>query len=487
MKNLLLTLTILGISLYSMAQQSIIWEPEISVADGSIYGNTRPRLTLSTNDNPVVIFGGVGGALHIARLNGANFDSPTPIVPAGMETYLANWTGPDIAAHGDTVIAVFKAQPISTGNIYTVRSTDGGITFSDTIRADDHDIGESWMPAMDIDDNGNPVVTYMIFNAQGLDERIAVVHSTNAGLSYEPQLVVTATTNGVACDCCPPEVVVSGNTQLALFRNNESNIRDSYGSLSEDGGVSFTSDANLDNLNWLITSCPATGPAGVIIGDSAYVVSASRAAGTYRVYASAASAVGGLNLGDVTMMDPPTATAGDIQNFPRISGSNDTLVVVWEEKLSGNTDIICAVSTDGNSSSLGTYKSMVNASATGTQSKPDVIYKNGFVHVVYQDYASDDVIYRRGTIADVTGVNDLIAEQVHVSPNPTSGHIQISGLPNIDAEKIAVFNAQGQEVLFDSAINQNSIDLEIKDSKGNYQVVIYLINGSKVVKSVILN
>ena len=58
------------------------------------------------------------------------------------------------------------------------------------------------------------------------------------------------------------------------------------------------------------------------------------------------------------------------------------------------------------------------------------------MHVVYQDYASDDVIYRRGTIADVTGVNDLIAEQVHVSPNPTSGHIQISGLPNIDAEKI---------------------------------------------------
>lgn len=487
MKSALFLLILLSLTFQVNAQQSIIWEPEISVADGLIYGNTRPRLALTSNDNPIVLFGGgSNGALYTARFNGSSFDAPYSIVPTGIETYLANWTGPDIAAKGDTIVAVFKAQPIDTGNIYSVRSTDGGITFSDTIRVDNHDIGQSWMPALDIDDDGNPVVTYMIFDASGADERIAVVQSTNAGISYQPQVVATAAANGVACDCCPPEMVVNGTTQLALFRNNESNIRDSYGALSEDGGTSFTSDANLDNLNWMITSCPSTGPAGVIIGDSAYVVSASRGDGTYRVYVSSAGVQGGLNLGTVTMMDPPTSTTGDTQNFPRISGSSDTLVVVWEEKVSGNTDIMCAVTTDGNPQSLASFKSMVNASATGTQTKPDVIFKNGFVHVVYQDYASDDVIYRRGTIADVTGLNDLSADHIQVSPNPTTGKFQIDGISGKDIEEIKVINAHGQIVSFTSSNTGDGIEIIINDSVGTYQVVLQLVSGVNLVKTVIL-
>ena len=106
------------------------------------------------------------------------------------------------------------------------------------------------MPALTMDDNGNPVVTYMTFDAAGAEEGIAVVKSLDGGLSYQAQVNATTGAPGVACDCCSPEVLSSGAYQMVLYRNNESNIRDGHAVLSEDGGDTFTSTANMDNLNW---------------------------------------------------------------------------------------------------------------------------------------------------------------------------------------------------------------------------------------------
>jgi hypothetical protein len=222
--------------------------------------------------------------------------------------------------------------------------------------------------------------------------------------------------------------VVNGQYQLALFRNNDANIRDIWGSLSTDGGASFTSIENLDNLNWQINSCPSTGPHGVIIGDSAYTVSASRGEGTYRVYVNTSGLSGGLNVNSIHMMQEPTSTAGDTQNYPRIAGSGDTLIVVWEEKESGNTDICYSVTTDGNAQTLTTYKEKVNSNLAGFQGKPDVIFRNGFVHVIYQDLNAGHVMYRRGVVSDVTNVAELSDAFVDVYPNPTNRFITVDGI-----------------------------------------------------------
>ena len=274
---------------------------------------------------------------------------------------------------------------------------------------------------------------------------------------------------------------MKGQYQLSLFRNNETNVRDTWGSLSTDGGVSFASTQNLDNLGWVINSCPSTGPHGVIIGDSAYVVSASRGEGTYRVYLSTTGLAGGLNLNSVQMMDEPTSTNGDSQNFPRISGSSDTLVVVWEEKESGNTNIFCSVATDGNSQTLASFKSKVNSAQTGTQSKPDVVYKDGFVHVVYQDLAAGNVIYRKGIVADVTGINELNGAEIEVYPNPTSQLISIRGLEKEFITAVKVIDVLGKEVSVASNwISNNTLQLDLgsKAEAGTYFIEFELINGS---------
>ena len=105
------------------AQQGIIWEPEMVVADGDTFGYIRPRISL-VGDLPIVMLGkGGAGEIFIARGNGSGFDAPIGIVPDGMQTYMANWTGPDIASNGNNVVVVFKEQDIVNGNINGVAGT----------------------------------------------------------------------------------------------------------------------------------------------------------------------------------------------------------------------------------------------------------------------------------------------------------------------------------------------------------------------------
>ena len=469
------------------AQQGVVWEPEISVADGAIYGNIRPRLALSAGDNPVVLFGkSTGGQIFTARLNGASFDTPVALLPAGETSYHASWTGPDIAAHGNTIVVVYKAEPYATSNVYTVRSTDGGVTFSDTIRADSHDAGQTWMPALTMDDNGNPVVTYMTFDAAGAEEGIAVVKSLDGGLSYQAQVNATTGAPGVACDCCSPEVLSSGAYQMVLYRNNESNIRDGHAVLSVSVGDTFTSTANMDNLNWDLMSCPSTGVHGTIIGDSAYVVSGSKGGGPYRVYVSSVSLSGGLNVESVLMMDPSMSGAGDTQNYPRISGKNDTIVMVWEERESFNLDIKIAIATDGLAESLVSFKSRVNANPIGTQAKPDVVYSNGFVHVVYQDYPTGNVIYRKGMITDIADIEEHELSHVTVSPNPVKESFMVSGIEGVDLRAVNLTNALGESIRckyqrIDAGI---AVNLEESEPAGVYFLTIESAENRAVIRLV---
>ena len=398
---------ILLLSLNAFAQQTINWGPEISVADGATYGNIRPRLALTTNDEPVVVFGKNGtGRLFVAKGNAGTFGTPVDILPAGLGTYLANWTGPDIAAKGDTIIAVFKALPFEDGKIYAVRSTDGGLTFSDTIRVDDHETGRTFLPALTIAANGNPIVDYMIFDGPNDNPRYVVAQSADAGLTYGSGVTASEFITGEACDCCPAEMVTDGTNQILLFRNNENNIRDIHAVRSTDGGVSFSAGADMEELGWFITSCPSTGPQGIIIGDSLYLVSASRVSGSYRIYIGSGSLNGTLALENQASPIPPNNNNGT-QNYPRISGEGNTMLMVWEEKETSNPDVFCAVVTNGSINSFADYKARVNTNTTGVQTNPDIVFKNGFAHIVYQDAVSGDVIYRKGTVG-VAGVNENV-------------------------------------------------------------------------------
>jgi hypothetical protein len=414
-------------SFIGMAQEVLSWNSEVQIANGTTYGYLRPRIVLTANDIPLVVFSdGSSQQVYAARWNGASFATPVSLLPQGMTAHTLTWTGPEVAAKGDTVVVVFKANPMDMGNVYAVRSTDGGISFSDTIRVDNYDAGVAWLPSVEIDELGNPSVIYMAHDSLWEHPRYVVSHSTNTGLSYQPAMEISSMIPDEACDCCPADYVIKGNREIMLYRNNENNVRDIYGVYSTDFGATYNSFLQLNQLNWVVTSCPSSGPQGIFRDTDLISVSMSRASGKTRVYITQTDAATTLGTTSDVMMTPPSNVNGS-QNYPRISGNQDTLVVVWQESNPSNPDIYAAFTTTGNINDFLTTKMVVNQDVNGSQTNPDVLVKNGKVHVVFQDAITGSAIYKTGNFGTLALLDqDLTVIQVY--PNPTTSSFVVEGI-----------------------------------------------------------
>ena len=459
--------TFLSVVLWS--QPIISWEEEIFVTQTNQFGNTRPRITLAANDVPVVIFGKTStGLLYTARLNGSIFDTPVTLLPGTVSSYLTTWTGPDIASKGDTVIAVFKAMSMDLGKVYALRSIDGGITFSDTIRVDNHDSGHAWMPSLDMDENGNPSIVYMAHDASMTNPRYNVVHSIDQGITYQPEMEIALSIPDEACDCCPAEYVIDGAQHALLYRNNDANIRDIYAVYSDDDGANYSSYTNVNNLNWTLSSCPSTGPHGIFNNGKLLTSSASAASGKYRAYLSETVTSPSLILQSQTMMTPPQNING-VQNYPRISGKNDTIVLIWQENSPSNNDIFSGITVSGSIQELVDSKAIVNDSTLGSQSNPDIIYANGKIHCVFQDAISGKVIYKRG-ILSMNSISQIPDQDIIVFPNPLSTSLTIKS--NLLSSSYTIYNVLGEIVQTGVLTSlQTEVNLSVLPN-GTYQLII---------------
>jgi hypothetical protein len=465
-------ISMLFLSTFGFGQSSIVWEPEIPVADGSVYGNLRPRVVLTSTNVPLVVFSKISnGSVHAARWNGSSFNTPIALLPQGESAYVASWTGPDVASKGDTVIVVYKDSDLENGRIYSLRSTDGGISFSDTIHVDSHPAGVTWLPALDLDENGNPSVIYMGHDPVWLHPRYFVTHSTDQGLTYQPEMDIAVALPDEACDCCPAEYVINGDRHALLFRNNAANIRDIYAIYSSDDGISYPVLENIDQLDWNVNSCPSTAPHGLLRDTDLITVSASKASGEYRVYLSKSTANTDLNFVSRIEMTPPVNLNG-IQNYPRISGKGDSVFLVWQESEGSAMDIMCAFTTGNDLNDLLTTKHTVNANTTSSQTNPDIVYRDGTVHLVYQDAFTGDVIYRKGILGSAGLSEADESNDLTPFPNPTNnGLVELRGV-NSNAE-LRVLDVTGKELKTTIHRENDSvlIDLSAYD-EGMYFLVI---------------
>ena len=465
----LLTLLISG---QAFAQLGVNWNSEISVSDGSVYGYLRPRMVLTANDVPVIAYGNSVG-LYVSRWNGTGFDTPVSLLPAGMEQYMSGWTGADIASKGDTVIVVFKEQPLTAGHVYSVRSTDGGVTFSDTIRVDNHTSGVAWMPSLDMDEFGNPVVSYMIHD-DWANPRYVLAQSADVGLTYDTEIEVITALPGETCDCCPSEMVIDGARRVLLFRNNESNLRDIYGVLSNDGGVTYPYQTNVDNTGWIINACPSTGPHGVFNNNELLTVFTSKATGTNRVNISVSDVSGGLSYATIYSLNDAEMS----QNYPRISQSNDTTVMAWQGTATTGSDVYVSVVTGGDYGQLLSDATIANAGQTGAQSNPDVIIKNGVVYYCFQDAGTTSVNFKTGTIQSVASQNELEDfSNLLISPNPSS-----TGVYTLNTgayRNVEVYNQLGEKVSFSIATDGSFSTISLdRQQAGIYQLRVVLKDDS---------
>jgi hypothetical protein len=367
-----------------------------------------------------------------------------------------------------------------SANIYVVRSTDGGVTWGLPVQADPGVGPFDDLPSIALSDAGNPSVMFMVFDSVMADPHYVVTSSVDGGATYPPVITVSDSASHEVCDCCPGYLAIKGNYFVPAWRRNSSNTRDMWVSVSSDGGMTYPDAIDMDNTNWVIMSCPSSGPSPFLTTDSVITAFMSRASGSYRVYISTAGYT--LQNGFSNYADN-SVTSATVQNYPFLAGSNDTIAMVYQQTIAGNSDAMYSYSYTG-ASGLINNSYMLNNSATGNQKNPHVTYAAGTFHFVWVDFATGHVMYKSGTVP--TGISENENRPpLMVYPNPSNETIRIDlGMLSGKKAVLEVFDVNGRAVESTDVTGMKNYTLG-KQAPGIYFVKVSGENGSQQLAKVI--
>ena len=422
--------------------QTLLITDPIQVADNSMYGKTRPRIAINRSGEPVVMWSRSStNQVYISTKNfgSQSFNTPVKVTPDGIEAFVANWAGPDVASFGDTVFVTYHSTPEATGKSYVHRSIDGGLSFGDSVRVDHPTVDQSRFPTVAVTDQGNPVVGFMKFEGNWLDPQYTVANSNDQGMSFQPDVVASELAPGEVCDCCPAQVATgSAGFQSIAYRNNDNNLRDNWVSISSDNGSTFPNALDVDDANWVVNSCPSSGPDAFFFGDTLYTVWMSEGSGETRIYCASVSAQdGGIGYSGLVRNQP---FDGFTENFVRIAGDNENMGVVYQAWNMGETDSYLITSESGITGFSDTIR--LGAVQDGAQRYPDIAFHNGVYHIVYDDSEAGHLMYQTAYYANV-GVEELTSDsRLWCSGN---GQMQVE-LESDERFIIQLINSLGQVI-----------------------------------------
>ena len=468
MKQLFTILIMFGS--FQAFSQTITWGTPITVTTGT-GSNLHPRIKLNRSGNPYILWGKTDTRTYFSKWNGTAFT--TPIVPSGSLTIFAqSWAGPDLAALGDTVYVSMKVTPetSNTNYCYLAHSYNGGSSFSPPVRIDNIDTNTSRFPIVTTTANGNPLIAFMKFNAALLSNAHYVVsRSTDYGLTFSADTPASRSVGGEVCNCCPSTIISSGSTAIMLYRNNLSNLRDMWAGISNDGGISFTNHLTVDNTNWNISSCPASGPNGFVIGDSIYTVFMSGATGTSLAYMSRTSISG---LSSATAAITGTFAGLSSQNYPRIANAGNAATVVWVQNTTSGQSIVYSF-INNISSGFSGYTTVTGATGSGIMNA-DVAMTPGAIHIVWEDDNTGKVMYVKGTYTVPTSVLPLANKQlIEVYPNPANDNFNVV-LTNINNISYCYLtDNMGRNIELKPAIKNGKATFSLNGvAKGSYYFIM---------------
>ena len=406
MKKILSKIIFITLSLpLLVSAQSLNFGNTFTISSGAD-GYGRPRIAL-TNDQPIIIWRKDSSpkTIRASKWDGTSFTTPYDITAAGVLP--SSWDGPEIAAKGDTVYLVFASTATTQESIMLIRSFDGGNTFSDTIRVSENNPAHKYrMGNIKIDKDGHPIVSYMQYLLNFTEPKQMVNRSINYGDSFIGSIEGSYSASGEPCDCCKSSLILDNNDIYLLFRNNINNERNSYISKSTDGGQTFNLVADLDDYDWNVNGCPATGPLGVVNGDSLLIVRRSGASGNDEIVYSNSNKLD-LNYSYNRNIDP---IAGKIQDYPDLTLNGDTIFIAWQDNRNNIPDCFFSYSTSGiENLSLG--NTFTDSLVFGAKLNPDLVFKNKNIHLVYNDNGSNSIKYVRGSFDNISYIYEQQNEQ----------------------------------------------------------------------------
>ena len=429
------TAIVLMISVYSHAQNGVIWYDPVTVADKT-YGNLHPRVVLDKEHHPLVLWGDQNGNAYIAKWKMNSFEQPAQINVPGHPVFTESWAGPEITNRSDTMYIVYKEMPEDKGHVFLKHSYDGGKTYSIETQVDDSSNYISRFPTVAIDPYGHPLVAYLRLDPGFTNPRFIVAKSRDLGESFVGEALVENYSGGKVSDCSPATVVESGNATAVLFRDNFNDLRNIWAGISTNTGVSFKRGVQIDQTNWMSKACPAQPPHGIIISDTLYTVYMSGAGDSALVYLGKTSVT---NLSPSYKPLTGSFTGLASQNYPRISNAGDATAIVWEQYVAGNSQI-CMLFTNDISAGFPQKPEKI---ASGMPANADVALAAGHIYVVWQDDSSGNIMCRVGSYKE-TIANKLLAENTTITlERAKSGKYFL--VPLSDMASCMMVDAQGRE------------------------------------------
>jgi len=453
----------------SLNAQLLISDP-ISVTDGDIsFGRMSPKLALNENGELLVFWMRTANkAFFISTLIDGEFSTPTQIPFGGLNPNMWNGSlGPNMAAHGDHVYVTFEVYGDA---IYVTHSSDGGTTWDLPVSAFVPPTGRrATIPTIAVDTEGQPYIAYVNTNASEQDAYYGMVKSENFGQNFLSEVNASENTAGTeVCECCNGHISVDseGNVYIA-FRNNNNNLRDNWLVKSTDGGASFESAFDVDETDWMISACPTNGPNFAIMDDlvitTFYSGAGSSGAGVYfSAFTPSTSLVG------PTTELPLTDNTFSNQNRPKVHGSGSTYALVWQEFTDNSWDIAMSVSTTGPEGL--TEDPFLLTSLPSSQQFASIIYDGEFFHTVYEDNASNTLLYQNVGFGNVNVKedNDL---SFSIQPNPATNVVQLTRKTNKLAS-ILIIDIYGRTLFSDSTLDKKT-NLDVSNLiTGFYTIVV---------------
>jgi len=320
----------------------------------------------------------------------------------------------------------------------------------------------------------------MKFNSSFLNAEWVVVKSLDFGSTFGTEVLASgwSSVTSEACDCCPGGIVSKNGNLAMMYRDNNSNIRDTWVGVSTNNGASFIGGMNVDQQAWVINSCPSSGPDGFIIGDTLYSSFMNGAGPTYRVYYNKNS-ISTLT-GSTGILATGVISGLNEQNYSRIANSGYTSAMVWKQNVSGNNELAIMFTNDIRNGFTSPYTLVASNDVTNT----DVDLQNGNIIVIWQDFISGTVKYRKGTYTGATSIeSNNYLNKLKLYPNPVINQL------NLDYEEtqiklVSITDNQGK-IVFKFRSEANTIDISSL-SKGVY-FVNFIFGEEVVVKKIIKN
>ena len=417
----------------------------ISITGGdSSFGHRSPKLAVNGQGELLVFWMRTGSneGFFFSKLTDTGFSAAQQIPFGSLNPNL--WSGslgPGMAASGDHIYVTFEVYGDA---IYVIHSGDGGLSWSPPVAAFIPPQGRrATIPVIACDADAQPLIAYVNTNAAEGDAHYGLVRSTDHGATFLPEVTVNEAAAGVeVCECCNGHISADGNGGVYVaFRNNNANLRDIWIAHSEDNGDSFSMAYDMDETDWVSGVCPSNGPHFIVDEDAVTSVFFS-AASTW----GAGSYISSLDLNQGTVSPtlglPLADESSTSQNFPRIAGSGDTLMVVWQENHNGSQDIAIATSITG-TAGLQNAAIFINEN-TGSQSYPQILFHEGLFHIVYEDAGQETVMYQ-GLTPGTVGLTEITSQAMIVYPNPSQGKLYFSEAMSQET-LIQIFNLKGQLV-----------------------------------------